>query len=301
MVTLNDIQRFFNGTLRIAEPMGKYTSFHIGGPADYYLEPASKTELVRLVNYFRQNTFPFIMIGNASNLLVSDQGYRGAVVNLECALPSIRMEGDMVYAEAGVRTGRFVDFCIQRSLQGAETLAGLPGTLGGRVMTAEGSLSEHIVEVEILRDNSVARLTNEEGGVVYRKSGSARDIVLAARFRFPEGDKEELMRLRRELLIQRNDEQPLNHPNAGSIFKNPPGNSAARLIHEAGLKGCVHGRAMVSDRHANFILNNGGAGAREVVELIKVVQQTVRAKFNVALELDVKLIGFEEQVLKEVA
>jgi UDP-N-acetylmuramate dehydrogenase len=240
------------------------------------------------------------MIGNASNVLVSDAGYRGAVVNLESALSVLRMEGDIVYVEAGVRTGKFVDFCIQRSLQGAEILAGLPGTVGGRVVMVGDSLAEHTVEVEVLRDNSIARLTKEEG-FVYRKSGPGRDIVLAARFRFQDGDKEQLMRYRRELLVQRNELRPLNHPNAATIFKDPPGKTAAMLIEDAGLKGRVHGRAMVSDRHANLIVNNGGAEAKEVIELIKIVQHTVRAGFNVALELDVKLIGFEEQVLKEVA
>ena len=312
MVSLSDIRRIFKGDIRISEPLAKYTSFRIGGPADYFVEPVSKEDLVSVVTYFRQNTFPFIIIGNGSNLLVSDDGYRGAVVNLETGLSAIRMAGDsnsvgegIVYVEAGLRLAKFVDFCIQHSLKGTEMLAGIPGTLGGAVIMNAGAyggeISDYMDEVELLRDDSRVKIRKKDGGFAYRRSGFSRDIVLAAIFRLPGGDKEELMRVRRELLIKRNAAQPVNLPNAGSVFKNPPGNFAAKLIQEAGLKGRTHGEAMISERHANFIVNNGGAKATDVLALIRNTQRVVKKKFNVVLELEVKLIGFDDHALREVA
>jgi len=157
-----------------------------------------------------------------------------------------------------------------------------------------------IAEVEVLRDNSIARVL-PENGLVFRKSGVARDIVVSARFRLPDGDKEEMMKMRRELLIRRNAARPLNHPNAVCVFKDPDGTTAAKLIEDAGLKGSACGNVVISDRHANLMVNSGGAEARDVLALIRNVQQAVRLKFNVVLELDLKLIGFEEQILEQVA
>jgi UDP-N-acetylmuramate dehydrogenase len=305
MVSLEEIKSFFKGQIRLSEPLAGFTTFRIGGPADYYLEPLHKEDVAQVIRYFRDNAFPFMIIGNASNLLISDEGYRGAVINLEYALGDVRKEGDTVVAEAGVPLARFVDFCVQRGLGGVEMLAGIPGTIGGAVIMNAGAyggeISDYLKEVEVLRDSSVLWIKKEEGGFSYRRSGFARDVVLSARFQLPQKDKMELMRVRRELLIKRNLAQPVNYPNAGSIFKNPKGNYAAKLVEAAGLKGLRRGGAQISERHGNFIVNIANAKATDVLELIRTAQDEVLKKFNIKLELEVKLIGFTETVVKAVA
>lgn len=304
MINLENIQKIFRGRIALNEPLKKYTSFRIGGPADYYLEPLDKADLVRIVTYLQEQGFPFVMIGNGSNLLVSDDGIRGAVINLEKGLSSISAEGNVVAAEAGVRLPRFVDFCIQRGLKGVEMLPGIPGTLGGAVVmnagAYEGEISDHLVEVEVLRNGEILRVKKEDAGFSYRRSGFRRDIVLSATFQLPEGDKAELMKVRRELLIKRNESQPLNMPNSGSVFKNPETSFAAKLIEDAGLKGKRIGGAQISEKHGNFIVNVAKATATDVLALIRLAREEVAQKSGITLELEVKLLGFPEDVYKEV-
>lgn len=304
MVNIDEIQRFFRGRIALSEPLSRYTSFRIGGPADYYLEPADKQDVVRIIPYLQSQNIPFLIIGKGSNLLVSDEGVRGAVINLEGGLTSMSIDGDILSVEAGVTLARFVDFCIQHGFSGVEMLPGIPGTIGGAVMMNAGAyggeISDHLVDVELIRNGKVAVVPKEEAGFVYRGSGFAGDIILGARFRLPPGDKAETLKVRRELLIKRNRAQPVNFPNSGSMFKNPPGTFAAKLIESAGLKGHRHGKAQISERHANFFVNLGGASAQDVMALIELAQQTVLEKFSIHLELEVKLVGFSESIEKEV-
>ena len=304
MIELSDIQNFFRGHLALNEPLDKYTSFRIGGPADYYLEPADKNDLISVITYFQQRQIPFMMIGKGSNMLVSDDGVRAAVINLQEGLENVYVDGGCVVAEAGLSISRFVDFCIRNGYKGVEMLAGIPGTLGGALMMNAGAyggeISDHLIEVEVLRAGSVLTISKDRAGFTYRHSSFQGDIILGAKFRMPEGDKAELMNMRRELMIKRNRVQPVNFPNSGSMFKNPPGNYAARLIEEAGLKGKQQGKAQISEKHANFIVNHGGARAEDVLALIMMTRETVKKKFNIALELEVKLIGFQEEVMHEV-
>ena len=305
MIILNEVKQFLRGEIRISEPLAKYTSFRIGGPADYYVEPADKEDLVGLVRYIQTNQVPFFIIGNGSNVLISDNGYRGIVINLEGRVNRLGVEGELVIAEAGVRTPRFVDFCIQRSLAGVEMLVGIPGTIGGAVIMNAGAhggqISDHLVEVEALREGTVVRVARDRAEFTYRRSGFARDVVLEATFRLPRGNREDLMRRRRELLVHRGKTQPLNFPNSGSMFKNPPGTYAAKLIEDAGLKGLRRGDAQISDLHANFFVNRGRATAEDVLELMQIARRTVRDKFDVVLEPEVKLVGFSAKLFEEVA
>ena len=304
MVDIDDIQNFFRGHIALSEPLSKYTSFRIGGPADYYLEPADREDVVNIVAYVRQRQIPFMMIGKGSNMLVSDDGVRGAVINLEEGLNHIGVEGDTIVVEAGVGMARFVDFCIHHGHKGVEMLPGIPGTIGGAlVMNAGaygGEISEYLLTVDVLRNGSVQTITKADAGFAYRKSGFHNDIILGARFRLPQGDKAEILKSRRELLMKRNRSQPVNFPNSGSMFKNPAGTHAAKLIEDAGLKGIRSGNAQISERHANFIVNLGGATAEDVLHLIESARAAVLEKFNIALELEVKLIGFTEGVYRQV-
>ena len=300
MINLEDIRSFFYGRIALNEPLSKYASFRIGGPADYYLEPRDKDDVISLVKYLQNQSIPFVVIGNGSNLLVSDGGVRGVVINFEYGLNNVHIEGETIVSEAGVRMTRFVDFCIQQGRKGVEMLAGIPGTIGGAVVMNAGAyggeISDFLVDIEVLRNKSVEKIKKNDAGFSYRRSGFQEDIVLSASFVLPFGDKAELLKRRRELLIKRNQTQPLNFPNSGSVFKNPHGTFAAKLIEEAGLKGTRRGKAQISDKHGNFIMNPGGASANDVVQLMKLAHKEVKKKFNVALELEVKLLGFPEEI-----
>lgn len=305
MVSISDIKQFFRGHIAINEPMSKYTWMRVGGPADYYVEPADKQDLAEIVKYFQANNYPFFMLGRGSNIIVSDDGVRCAVINLETTLANVRMEGDLVIAEAGVHLPKFVDFCIQHELAGVEMLAGIPASIGGAVVMNAGAhggeTADHIVEVEVLRAGTIQVIRKEHAGFAYRTSGFANDVVLSASFRLQKGDKEEMGRRRRELILKRNATQPLTLPNSGSMFKNPAGMYAAKLIEQAGLKGKRIGNAQISEKHANFIVNLGDAKALDVVMLVDLVRRTVHQNSGVLLELEVKLIGFPDEIQQKVA
>ena len=305
MVTLSDIKNVFRGYIAINEPMSKYTSMRVGGPADYYVEPADKQDLVEIARYFQKNNYPYLMLGRGSNMIISDEGIRCAAINLETSLSNVRMEGDLVIAEAGAHLSKFVDFCIQLELGGVEMLAGIPGSVGGAIVMNAGAhggeTADHIVEVEVVRDGRIQSIKKEDAGFAYRRSAFANDIVLGASFRLAKGDKEELTRRRRELILKRNTTQPLTLPNSGSMFKNPPGTYAAKLIEQAGLKGKRVGNAQISEKHANFIVNLGDAKASDVLTLVDLVRRTVHQNTGVLLELEVKLVGFPDDVRQKVA
>ena len=303
MVDIIDIKKFFRGFISLSEPLSKYTSFRIGGPADYYLEPADKADVVAIVTYLQQQRVPHLIIGKGSNMLVSDEGVRGAVINVEAGLNNISVSGNVVTVEAGLSIARFVDFCIHHSLQGVEMLPGIPGTIGGAVVMNAGAyggeISDHLLTVEVLRNGNVTTVSKQDSGFSYRHSNFQGDIILGATFQLAPGDKQEIMKNRRELLIRRNRAQPVNFPNSGSMFKNPKGGFAAKLIEEAGLKGKRIGNAQISDKHANFIVNHGNATAEEVLSLIELAKSAVAKKFKIELELEVKLIGFDEHVERQ--
>lgn len=305
MVTLSDIKQFFRGYITINEPMSKYTSMRVGGPADYYVEPADKQDLVEIVRYFQKNSYPFLMLGRGSNMIISDEGIRSAAINLESSLSNVEMQGDLVVAEAGAHWSKFVDFCIQQELAGVEMLAGIPGSVGGCVVMNAGAhggeTADHLVEVEVFRDGQVQTIAKEQANFSYRHSGFDKDVVLNAKFRLPKGNREELLRSRREHILKRNTTQPLTLPNSGSMFKNPQGTFAAKLIEQAGLKGKRVGNAQISEKHANFIVNLGDAKAADVLTLVDVVRRTVHQNTGVLLELEVKLVGFPEEVRQKVA
>jgi UDP-N-acetylmuramate dehydrogenase len=299
VVSLEDLQKVFRGEIRISEPLSQHTWLKIGGPADYFLKPSDREDIVHVVGFFRDREFPYMIIGRGSNLLVHDEGFRGAMINLEDVLSGIRPEDGDVSVDAGVWISTFVDFCIKNGFAGTEMLAGIPGTIGGAIRMNAGAyggeISDYLLEVEAIRDSKVVRIKKEDAGFSYRKSGFTEDIVLSARFRFPKKDKEDLIRIRRELLIKRNAAQPVNFPNTGSIFKNPEGSFAAKLIDNCGLKGKRIGGAMISDLHANFIVNVENASSRDVFDLMVLMRNEVFKRFGIVLDHEVLLVGFSKE------
>ncbi len=303
MLHLDELQNNFKGTLALNEMMSKHTSFCIGGPADLYAEPKDKFDLLTLVNFLQEQNIPFTMLGNGSNVLISDSGLRGVVINLESGLNNISYENNLVVVESGVMLNRFVGFCIQRELKGVEMLAGIPGTIGGAIRMNAGAhggeVSDYIVDVEVIREKKFQTVTKEEAQFQYRTSGFKSEVIVSARFQLQQGMKDEMMSVRKEMLKKRNATQPLDLPNSGSVFKNPKPLYAAKLIEECGLKRTQIGNAAISEKHANFIVNVGNAKADDVLSLMKLAKKTVKEKCNVDLELEVKLMGFaKEEVLE---
>ncbi len=279
MVNFEEIKSFFRGKMLINEPLSDHTSFRIGGPADYYFEPLDKEDLVNLAGYFRKINCPFMIFGNGSNLLVSDDGLKCAVISLENSLKDKRIEGDLVIAEAGIKLSGLVDFCIQNGKSGLEMLAGIPGSLGGAlIMNASayrGSISDHIFEVEVFEGGEIKRYKKDQITFSYRNSSLANTVILEAGFKLPDGEKDKIAAVRKELLDKRKANQPVNYPSAGCIFKNPEGYHAARLVQEAHLKGLKVGGAEISELHGNFIINTNKAKAADVIEIIKIVKKKI--------------------------
>jgi UDP-N-acetylmuramate dehydrogenase len=302
MIALDDIRKNFRGRIAINEPVAPYTTFRIGGPADIYLEPIDKKDALALIRHLEAEHVPYFLMGNGSNILVSDAGISGAVVNLERGFNYLKFDSGVVTAGAGVKLAKFVDFCIQHGRRGAEMLSGIPGTLGGAIIMNAGAyggeISDYMLAVELIRDGELLQITKDEGGFAYRTSRLQGNVVLEGTFEFPEGPPDEMKMTRREMLLKRNASQPVKWPNAGSIFKNPPGDYAARLIQECGLKGRRVGGAQISDLHANFIINTDGATASDVIELMKIAREAVRERFDVELEAEIKLVGFDADPLR---
>jgi UDP-N-acetylmuramate dehydrogenase len=289
------------GTLTRGAPLARYTSWRCGGPADLLYVPADRDDLATFVRQLPPGE-PITVVGLGSNLLVRDGGVRGAVVVLHAALGTLELREGLVYAEAGVASPKVARFAANHRLAGAEFLAGIPGTVGGALAMNAGCYGgetwRHVARVEVLSRAGAFEVREPAAYAigyrsVRRADGSPPDgIFTAAWLRFGEGDGEAARARIRELLRRRIATQPLELPNAGSVFRNPAGDHAARLIESCGLKGHAIGAARVSEKHANFIVNPGGAArAADVEALIAHVRATVLARTGVALEPEVRVIG----------
>lgn len=289
----------FAGRVVENEPLARYTSFRIGGPADLFLEPADKRSLVLALREIWSRGIPVFILGGGTNILVSDAGYRGVVVSTRIALRSLCFDGLCAAADSGVKLPRFVLECAKRGLSGLEDLCGVPGTVGGAVAMNAGAggcqIADCLVDVELLckENGAVCTLTAEQLQLGYRTSilMEGRFVVLRANFRFRQCNPDEAMRRLREAVDKRRASQPVNQWNAGCVFKNPPGDYAGRLIELSGAKGIREGGAQVSTKHANFIVNLGGATANDVRRLMTRVQEMVRANFGIELEPELVLVG----------
>ncbi len=305
MISVDNIRNVFQGKISLNHSLAPYTSMKVGGPADYFLEPKDKVDLIAVVRFFHQNSFPYMMIGRGSNMIIHDDGIRGAVVSLESGLTRVALEDELVMAESGARLTKLVDFCIQNGLGGLEWAAGIPASVGGAIVMNAGAhgseIKDSLADADVLRSGSVVRVRKEDAGFAYRTSSFTKDVVLSGRFRLTRADKEEILKRKSDLIARRNATQPLNLPNSGSMFKNPPGTFAAKLIEQAGLKGKRIGGVQISEKHSNFMVNLGEARADDVVRLIDLARRTVYQNAGILLELEVKLVGFPEHVLANVA
>lgn len=278
------------------EPLSRHTSFRIGGPADFFVQPGTPAELAGVLAILRDEGIPFFILGNGTNLLASDRGYRGAVIRLEGGFNNYHFSRTMLEAGAAVPLATLAKEACGRGLGGLEFASGIPGTLGGALVMNAGahgsSLCRVVENADILGHDLVLHTkTKNEMGLSYRKSElPAGAIVCVVRLRLEPGERAVLEERRKKYLAFRRERQPCQ-PNAGSIFKNPPNDAAGRLLEAAGLKGFRVGGAIISDVHANFIVNTGNATASDVLELIDKAQASVAEKFGVTLELEIKLLG----------
>lgn len=286
------------GKLLLDEPMLKHTSWRIGGPADRYYQPADIEDLAEFLSQLPESE-PLFWLGLGSNLLVRDAGIRGTVIATSGALNGLsQINEKIVRAEAGVACAKVARFCARAGLSGANFLAGIPGTMGGALAMNAGAFGgetwDVVAAVETVdRHGRLRRRTPQEFEVAYRHvDGLNGEWFMAAELQLDAvGQPDVLLAEIKALLSKRGDSQPTQLPNAGSVFRNPEGDHAARLIEACGLKGKCEGAACVSDKHANFIINTGGATAYEVESLIERVAQTVMEKQSVQLQREVHIVG----------
>lgn len=285
------------GQLLRDEPMSGHTTFKVGGPADLMFFPENAEQVCAAMSAACAHGVETLVMGNGSNMLVRDGGFRGLAIVLGDRFSDVRVEGDMLIAQAGAPMARVASAAQLASLTGLEFISGIPGTLGGGcAMNAGaygGQLSDVLIDAQVLLGGEVRTMTREEMQMGYRTTLPLRTggVVLSARFQLKKGDSAAILALMKELNARRREKQPLNFPSAGSTFKRPEGHFAGALIEQAGLKGLSVGGAQVSDKHAGFIINTGGATAADIIALIERVQDEVERAFGVRLEPEVRIIG----------
>lgn len=296
---LNDELKQANvGKVWINEPLANHTTWRIGGPADLLIQPKDKDSLILAVQLIHRHNIPWSVIGRGSNLLVRDGGIRGAVLKVAEGLSHCEFRGQEVCVGAGYSMIRLTVEAGKMGLTGMEFAGGIPGSVGGAVYMNAGAhgsdLSRILKTAEILfEDGEVLVLTNEELNFAYRTSllQKKKGVVLEATFQLREGDRRAIAAVLAANKDRRRQTQPLQMPCAGSVFRNPPGDHAGRLIESAGLKGFQIGGAQISEMHANFIVNRGGATASDVLTLMDHVRRTIMEKFGVDLHPEVLVVG----------
>lgn len=289
----------YEGQVLTQEPMKKHTTFRVGGNAKYYVNPESKEQLSQTVKLCRKEKIPHYILGNGSNVLVSDAGYDGVIIELHRNLNRVRIEGTKVCAQAGTLLSRAACLAAQEGLSGMEFASGIPGTIGGALAMNAGAyggeMKDIVKEALVLTGEGEFRtLKGEELELGYRTSIIARAgyIVLEAVLKLQPGERGVIEARMEELKTARTTKQPLEYPSAGSTFKRPEGYFAGKLIMDAGLRGCRRGGAQVSEKHCGFVINTGDATAQDILTLIVHVQKEVERQFGVRLEMEVKTLGF---------
>ena len=292
-----EAQGLIKGRVLFNAPMRKFTSIKVGGPADSLLFPTNVEELRKVVRYAKRKSIPFLILGRGTNLVVKDKGVRGWVISLTQGMKKVQMEGEVVEAEAGLSLQRLVQFTIQKGLTGLEPFFGIPGTVGGGLAMNAGAwgaeLKDLLLSITLMReDGEVVERSRARLNFSYRSLALPSPwIILKGRFQLKRGKKDEILERVRSFSEMRKRTQPLDDRSAGSIFKNPEEGPAGKWIEEVGLKGFRMGQAMVSDRHANFIINLGKATAEEVINLMEWVEKRIYEERGISLEREVRVVG----------
>lgn len=286
------------GALLYNEPLRNHTTFRVGGEADAFLSVKNEEELKKALQLCREHNVPYFILGNGSNLLVSDTGFRGLVISIGKDLAQITLEGTRITAQAGALLSTVAQTAAKNGLTGMEFASGIPGSIGGAmVMNAgayDGEMKMIVESVTILaEDGSIRAYSNEEMEFGYRTSRLKREkgIVLSVTVSLTEGDKTAIIEKMNDFAARRREKQPLEYPSAGSTFKRPEGMFAGKLIMDAGLRGYTVGGAQVSEKHCGFVINKDNASAEDIHTLIQNVQEKVREESGVTLEPEVIFVG----------
>lgn len=284
--------------VKLQEPMSRHTTFRIGGPADFYLCPHSTKEVQEIVEICKEENLPYFVLGNGSNLLVSDKGYRGVVIQLWKNFSDITVKDCCIQAKAGALLSKVAAEALEAGLTGMEFASGIPGTIGGAAFMNAGAyggeMKDIIKSVKVLDTQGEVRvLPKEELKMGYRISIVKEKgyTVLSVELELSKGNREEIRNTMEDLKERRTSKQPLEMPSAGSTFKRPEGYFAGKLIMDSGLRGFSVGGAQVSEKHCGFVVNKGGATAMDVLNLIREVQRRVKEQFGVELETEVRFLG----------
>lgn len=305
-----ELQNYFKENVSFDAPLSDYTSIHIGGPADAIIWPMKEEEIAWLFDWCREKKSPYYFLGKGSNTLVRDGGVRGCIINLSKGFHDFKLaseNGKFVYVEAqgGVPTQQLLRWCVDQGFCGIERLAGVPGTIGGNVAmnagTYLGEIGDILEEVTTLNSKGkIQTMGRDKLKFEYRSTNiPPSSAVLNARLKLSKGDKEKMGALVKEVFEKRGDAQPIEKPNLGSVFKNPGLHAQGKkkaweLIEEVGLKGVRVGGARVSEKHGNFIVNEGNAKAKDVLILISMIKERVKQASGIQLETEVKVVGEEE-------
>lgn len=280
--------------IRLGEPMSRHTTFRIGGEADCFVEIENTEQLVNIQRYLRMVEQPSLVIGNGSNLLVSDRGYEGVVLQIGSRMQEIEVQGERLIVQAGALMSRVAAAACEQGLTGFEFASGIPGTMGGGVImnagAYDGEISQVVTQVKAVdREGNVLELDNATMEFGYRTSAIKYQpfTVVEATLELARGERDAIRSRMEELAAKRRQKQPLEYPSAGSTFKRPEGCFAGELIMKSGLRGCQIGGARVSDKHCGFIINTGKATCEDVLDLIAHVQERVKDCFGVDLETEV--------------
>ena len=282
-------------------PMKEVTSFQIGGPVDYFIEPRSEEELKDVIVFVERDAMPWMIMGKGTNMVVSDKGIRGAVIRLENYFSDVRVDGMRVVAQSGASMKKVAEAARDASLTGLEFAHGIPGAVGGAMTMNAGAyggeMKDVVESVKVMyHDGTTEVIPGDQMDFRYRNSRvyDEKLVVLEATFLLQPGEQAAIQSEMDELWNRRVSKQPLEYPSAGSTFKRPVGYFAGQLIDQAGLRGLKHGGAQVSEKHCGFVINCGGATCKDVVELIRTVQEAVYEKHGVELETEVKVLGETE-------
>jgi len=295
----NKLSDITQGSLLKNEAMSKHTSYGIGGPAKAYVKPKDEVDLANILKFASKHKISTFFIGSGSNILVSDDGIDGIVITLGKSLKKLIIKGTSVYCQSGVMLGKFVKECISRNLSGVESLIGVPGTVGGAIIMNAGAfgseISNYLKKVTVMTmSGQLKSYKVDDIHFSYRNSSfQNNEILISAEFELIQSDKKSVVEKKSIASGGRKKSQPLKYRSAGSIFKNPDEGAAGFYIDKAGLKGSKSGDAEISPIHANFFVNHGSAKASDIVELIRLARKTVKEKFGIMLELEIKTLGFK--------
>ena len=286
------------GEVLLNEPMKNHTSFKIGGPADVVIIPKDENQIVEAITLLRENNINFFIMGNGTNLLVKDGGLRCAVIKINEGLNKVHIGDNKIYCEAGALLTAVSKGVARKNLTGMEFANGIPGTIGGAVTMNAGAYGGEMKDIiskvrAIDKDNNIKEYSNSEMNFRYRGSRVTDEdlIVLSVELELESGDPVKIEEVMSDLTYKRTSKQPLELPSGGSTFKRPVGYFAGKLIEDSGLRGLRHGGAQISEKHCGFVVNVENASCKNVLELIQIVQKTVRDNYDVELETEIKLIG----------